>query len=63
MSTPPTGVSGSAGVTMSDVTFKADVTPQSNGDVRADLDCNGMRVRVTFGAAGDMDFDTWPFRE
>jgi hypothetical protein len=60
-SPPLSGVSGSSGIYMGDIAVEVRVTPQDNGDVRCDMDCNGKKVRVSYRAAGDIDFDNWPF--
>jgi hypothetical protein len=61
--TPPTGVSGSSGVTMGEINVSVLVEPQANGDVHCDLDYNGSQVRVIYREAGDVDFDQFPFNE
>jgi hypothetical protein len=61
--TPPTGVSGSSGITMGEINVNVLVEPQANGDVQCTMDCNGSRVRVIYREAGDVDFDQFPFEE
>ena len=39
------------------------VTPKENNDVVCEMDCNGSKVQVIYRAAGDVDFDTYPFNE
>ena len=53
-----------AGVTLGDsVSVDVRVTPKENNDVVCEMDCNGSKVRVIYRAAGDVDFDTYPFNE
>ena len=60
---PPTGVAGSSGIYMGDIAVEVKVTPQANNDVQCEMDYNGSKVRVIWRAAGDVDFDTYPFQE
>lgn len=61
MSFPP-GVSARAGVTLGEsVSVDVTVTPQENDDLICETDYNGSKVRVIYRAAGDVDFDTYPF--
>lgn len=53
-----------AGVTLGDsVSVDVRVTPKENNDVVCEMDCNGSKVQVIYRAAGDVDFDTYPFNE
>jgi hypothetical protein len=60
-SPPMSGVSGSSGIYMGDISVEVRVTPQDNGDVQCDLSCNDKKTRITYRASGETDFDNYPF--
>jgi hypothetical protein len=65
MSTPTnplSGVSGSAGVTLSaSVKVDLEVMPQANSDIECHLSCNGQQCKVIYRATGELDFDVYPY--
>jgi hypothetical protein len=66
MSTPSSmaGSSGASAISIGgELNVEVKVTPQANDDVQCDMDYNGSKVRVIYRAAGDVDFDTFPFQE
>jgi len=53
MSSPaPAGVSGASAMNLSGNTVSVHVTPEPDGDVQCDLNCNGREVKVTYETDG-----------